>query len=119
VSRLRVRHGHRSGPDFWNETPDEVLTETPSLSSEPPTGYGSLLVPFDALGDRAEEFIGRWWDLYAQLGAAAVFLMSARRSQLYLENRLVNLMSFIETYHRQLHDKPKAQRSGLARDRGG
>ena len=64
-------------------------------------------MPFNALGDGAEEFIGRWWDLYAQLGAAAVFLMSALGSQLYLENRLLNLMSFIESYHRQLHDKPK------------
>jgi hypothetical protein len=100
-----IRHG--TSPDFWNETPAEVLTETPSLSSEPPTEYGRLLVPFNALGDGAEEFIGRWWDLYAQLGAAAVFLMSALGSQLYLENRLLNLMSFIESYHRQLHDKPK------------
>jgi ApeA N-terminal domain 1 len=100
-----IRHG--TSPDFWNETPAEVLTETPSLSSEPPTEYGRLLVPFNALGDGAEEFIGRWWELYAQLSAAAVFLMSALGSQLYLENRLLNLMSFIESYHRQLHDKPK------------
>ena len=100
-----IRHG--TSPDLWNETPAEVLTETPSLSSEPPTQYGRLLVPFSALGDTAEEFIGRWWDLYAKLGPAATFLMSALGSQLYLENRLLNLMSFIESYHRQLHDQPK------------
>lgn len=100
-----IRHGTR--PDLWNETPAEVLTETPSLSSEPPAQYDRLLVPFNALGDGAEEFIGRWWDLYAQLGTAAVFLMSALGSHLYLENRLLNLMSFIESYHRQLHDRPK------------
>jgi hypothetical protein len=100
-----IRHG--TSPDLWNETPAEVLTETPSLSSEPPTQYGRLLVPFSALGDTAEEFIVRWWDLYAKLGPAATFLMSALGSQLYLENRLLNLMSFIESYHRQLHDQPK------------
>jgi hypothetical protein len=33
--------------------------------------------------------------------------MSALGSQLYLENRLLTLMSFIESYDRQLHDKPK------------
>lgn len=98
---------HGTSPDFWNETPAEVLTETPSLSSEPPTQYDRLLVPFNALGDSAEAFIARWWDLYARLGPAAAFLMSALGSQLYLENRLLNLMSFIESYHRQLHDKPK------------
>lgn len=103
-----IRHG--TSPNLWNETPAEVLTETPSLSSEPPSQYGRLLVPFNALGDGAEEFIGRWWDLYGQLGTAAVFLMSALGSQLYLENRLLNLMSFIESYHRQLHDKPKIPR---------
>ncbi len=100
-----IRHG--TSPDLWNETPAEVLTETPSLSSEPPGQYGRLLMPFNALGNRAEAFIGRWWDLYARLGPAATFLMSALGSQLYLENRLLNLMSFIESYHRRLHDKPR------------
>ena len=100
-----IRHG--TSPDLWNETPAQVLTETSSLSSEPPKHYGRLLVPFNALGDGAEEFIGRWWDLYARLGTAAVLLMSALGSELYLENRFLNLMSFIESYHRQLHDKPK------------
>lgn len=100
-----IRHG--TSRDLWNETPAEVLTETSALSSEPPATYNRLLVPFNALGDGADEFISRWWDLYARLGTAAVFLMSALGSQLYLENRLLNLMSFIESYHRQLHDKPK------------
>ena len=100
-----IRHG--TSPDLWNETPAEVLTEASTLSSEPPSTYNRLLVSFNALGDGVDEFIGRWWELYASLGNAAVFLMSVLGSQLYLENRLLNLMSFIESYHRRLHDKPK------------
>ena len=93
--------------DVWNETPVEVLTEAPSLSLEPPAQYGRLLVPFNALGGDAEEFIRRWWDLYAKLGPAPAFLLSALGSEMFLENRFLNLMSFAESYHRRLHDKPK------------
>jgi hypothetical protein len=98
---------HGTSPEMWSETHVDVLTEIPSLSTKPPARYDRLLVPFNSLGDRAEEFIGRWWDLYAELGTAAVFLMSALGSELYLEHRLLTLMSFVEGYHRQKHDEPK------------
>jgi hypothetical protein len=91
--------------------PIEVVAETPSLSGEPPARYDRPLVPFNALGDSAEEFIARWWDLYAELGKAATFLISALESELFLEHRFLTLMSFIESYHRAKHDEPKVSPS--------
>jgi hypothetical protein len=100
-----IRRG--TSPQVWTETHVDVLTETPSLSGKPPTSYDRPLVPFNALGDSAEGFIGRWWSLYTELGTAAVLLFSALGSELFLDQKLLTLMSFLESYHRQKHDKPK------------
>jgi hypothetical protein len=64
-------------------------------------------VPFAALGDDAPAFIARWWALYEQLGtSAATTLISALGSRLFLDNRVLNEMSFAESYHRIVHDDP-------------
>ncbi len=83
-----------------------VLTEAPSLTATPPATYDRPLVPFSALGDGAEGFLSAWFELYAKLDRAADFLISALNSELFLENRLLNLTSFLESYHRTLHDEP-------------
>jgi hypothetical protein len=100
-----IRRG--SNPQIWNETHIEVLTETPGLSAQPPSEYEHLLVPFAALADGSHEFISRWWDLYVELGVAAVFLIGAFGSRMFLENKLLTEMSFLESYHRAKHGKPR------------
>lgn len=97
----------RGTPDsFWREEPVEVLTAAPGLDAEPPPDYERLLVPFAALGAGASDFIAQWFRLYAELGHATIFLMSALGSRLFLENKLLNEMSFAESYHRIKHDQP-------------
>lgn len=100
-----IRHG--SNPEIWNETHVDVLTETPGLSAEPPSEYKHLLVPFAALADKSHEFIANWWDLYGELGSAAIFLIGALGSRMFLENKLLTEMSFLESYHRIKHGKPE------------
>jgi hypothetical protein len=100
-----IRRG--ANDQFWNTEQVEVLSETPSLSGKPPARYDRPLVPFNALGDGAEEFIGLWWALYNELGKAVTFLISALESELFLEHRFLTEMSFAESYHRAKHDKPK------------
>jgi hypothetical protein len=97
---------HRTAPELWRETHVEVLTETPSLSSDPPKSYEHPLVPFNALGANADAFIARWWVFYQELGTAATFLISALGSRLFLDHRFLTEMSFLESYHRARHDKP-------------
>lgn len=84
----------------------DVLTRTPGLNAEPSTDCEHLLVPFAALKDGIDDFVAAWFRLYAELGEAAVFLMSAFGSQLFLDNKLLNEMSFAESYHRVKHDEP-------------
>jgi hypothetical protein len=91
-------------PEHGNDV--HVLTEAPSLTATPPATYDRPLVPFVALGDGAEEFISAWFEMYAKLDRATDFLISALDSELFLENRLLNLTSFLESYHRTLHDQP-------------
>jgi hypothetical protein len=79
---------------------------TPGLAADPSSGYEHLLVPFAALGDEMAEFARAWFRLYAELGDAAIMLMSAFGSRLFLENKLLNEMSFAESYHRTKHNEP-------------
>jgi hypothetical protein len=97
---------HGTSREIWNETHVELLQETASLARKPPTKYDRPLVPFNALGDSANNFLTRWWRLYHELGIAAGFLTSALGSELFLKNRLLNETSFLEGYHRIKHDSP-------------
>jgi hypothetical protein len=53
-----------------------------------------------------DDFIGSWFRLYTELGQAALTLMSALGSRLFLDNKLLNEVSFAESYHRLKHDQP-------------
>ncbi len=78
----------------------------PGLTAEPRWDHQRPLVPFAALGPRSHDFVRRWFDLYDQLGGAMLFFVGALSERMFLENRLLNEMSFAESYHRTVHDKP-------------
>jgi len=80
-----------------------VESRAPALAGKPPAIYQPLL-PLAALGDEAERVIGRWWRLYSKLGPSAGFLHAALSGEMYLEQKLLLGMSFIEAYHREIHD---------------
>ncbi|MGH8300194.1 MAG: HEPN domain-containing protein [Steroidobacteraceae bacterium] len=90
----------------WREERVEVLMPLPGLAADAKYGYRRALLPLTVLGDDAPAFIHRWWELHDTLGPATELLMSALGSRLFLENRLLNELSFAESYHRVLHDEP-------------
>jgi hypothetical protein len=94
------------GNSGWEDAGVEVLMPLPGLNAEPRHDFRRPLVPFAVLSDDAIPFIRRWWELHRQLGNATPVLMSALGSRLFLDNRLLNEMSFAEAYHRILHDEP-------------
>jgi len=87
------------------ETDVEVDTRLPALAPRPPVEYRPL-VRLAALGDDALPFIGRWWQLYRDLGPAANYLNAALVGDMHLEQKLLAGMSFVESSHRELHDQP-------------
>ncbi len=87
------------------ETNVEVDTRLPALAPRPPAEYRPL-VRLATLGDDALPFIGRWWRLYRDLGPAADYLNAALAGDMHLEQKLLAGMSFVESYHRKLHDQP-------------
>jgi hypothetical protein len=99
-----VTHGMSAA--FWAEEPVEVLTATPGLVAEASANYERPLVPLGALTSGVDDFIASWFRLYAELGQAALTLMSALGSRLFLDNKLLNEVSFAESYHRIKHDQP-------------
>jgi ApeA N-terminal domain 1 len=103
-----IRHGN---PQIhWDEDQVDVLMRLPGLTEKPRYHHGRPLVPLAVLEDDASAFIARWWVLYERLGPAVLFLMSAFGSRMFLENRLLNELSFAESYHRILHDDPPVSR---------
>jgi hypothetical protein len=78
----------------------------PGLTAETRYDYQRPLVPLAVLGDDAAAFVREWWKLYRTLGRATPLLLSALGSRLFLDNRLLNEMSFAESYHCILHDEP-------------
>lgn len=90
----------------WREERVEVLMPLPGLSADTRHDYLRALLPLAVLGDDAPAFIRRWWELHRKLGPATELLMSALGSRLFLQNRLLNELSFAESYHRVLHDEP-------------
>jgi len=87
------------------ETPVTVHMQTPRLAPKPPDEYRPL-VRLAALGDDAGTFIARWWRLYRELGPAAEYLIAALSGEMILEQKLFAAMSFVESYHRELHNTP-------------
>jgi hypothetical protein len=98
----------RGNPQLnWDEQHVEVITQLPGLLRQPRSDYERPLVPFAALKEEATEFISRWWSLHQKLGKDAMTaLMSPFATRLFLHDRLLNEMSFTESYHRILHDEP-------------
>jgi hypothetical protein len=89
-----------------DDGPVDVLMRLPGLAAEARWNHERPLVPFAALGDAAPAFIRSWFELYENLGPAMLFFIAALSERMFLENRLLNDMSFAESYHRTLHDKP-------------
>ncbi|HEY5193120.1 MAG TPA: HEPN domain-containing protein [Solirubrobacteraceae bacterium] len=91
------------------ETEVEVDTHLHALAPKLPADYRPL-VRLAALGEDALPFIGRWWQLYWTLGPAAKYLNAALSGDMFLEQKLLAGMSFVESYHRELHDDPVVPR---------
>ncbi len=88
------------------EGPVDVLMTRPGLTAEPRWDHQRPLVPFAALGSQAPDFIRGWFALYEQLGGAMLFFIATLSERMFLENRLLNDMSFAESYHRTKHNEP-------------
>jgi hypothetical protein len=116
IEALTVRHVEGSsapaGPNQPVGIPDnapsvEVIMALPGLAAPPRHNYRRPLAPLAALGPKAPVFIQEWWHLNRLLGRSAMELFcSALNDRLFLENRLLNEMSFAESMHRVLHDEP-------------
>ena len=112
---------------MWERRYIEFVTRTPAiLDTEPRFGYERPLFSLASLGDDLDAVIARWFEMHEQLrgpcgsglsGASDVFF-SALSSRMYLENRLLNVMSAAESYHRTFHGIPplsEARHEELAR----
>ncbi|HEY5342467.1 MAG TPA: HEPN domain-containing protein [Solirubrobacteraceae bacterium] len=67
-----------------------------------------ILLPRDAIGPDEGRLIQEWFALHRKIGRAGVFFFATlnERSQ-WLENQLLNLTSFAESYHARLSDHPR------------
>jgi hypothetical protein len=67
-----------------------------------------MLLPRHAVGPDGGRLIREWFGLYRKIGRAGVFFFATlnERTQ-WLENQLLNLTSFAESYHARLHDHPR------------
>jgi hypothetical protein len=105
LQRLSLTKTGRGEPDCIVK----VESRAPALAEDPPDRYRPLL-PLAALGDEAGRVIARWWQLYSDLGPSAGFLHAALSGEMYLEQKLLLGMSFVEAYHREIHG-PKGNRT--------
>lgn len=67
----------------------------------------NLMFPRRALGVRERFVLSRWWDMLKELDPASLTLFGVWNAEsIYLENSLLNLMSFAEAYHERFLDHP-------------
>jgi hypothetical protein len=97
-----------STDQYWATERVEVIrqqeVDVRPRSIEP---FRHQLLPLGALGDRAPVVIARFFELHRELGSAALVLFAVLNTRtIFEENRLLNLMAFVEGYHRRLFDEP-------------
>jgi hypothetical protein len=63
-----------------------------------------MLLPRNAVGADGARFLRDWFALHRRIGrAAAVFFATLNERSQWLENQLLNLTSFAESYHERIH----------------
>ncbi len=101
IERLTVLHeeadGQRGEIDLLFRQSDLRASREPKAER--------LLLTYAALGDDLEPVVAHWFELHRDLGRAAAFLFGAVTSRMVLENKLINLMSAAEAFHRTRHDE--------------
>lgn len=102
LERLTLVHVTESGL----ETPIEVLARVATLAPEAPEPYPKPLLPLAALKDKDGRFFRAWWRLQDQLGLASAFLTTVLEGRMFDELKLTTRTSFLESYHRALHNEP-------------
>jgi hypothetical protein len=102
LERLTVVHVAETGL----ETPIEVLAQVAMLAPKAPEKYPKPLLPFAALKDKDGRFFRAWWRLHDQLGLASDFLTTVLEGRMFDELKLTTRASFLESYHRALHNEP-------------
>jgi hypothetical protein len=91
--------------DYWNSWHLEVV-RTPNVRLGPSreSEYRQILLPASALADDFEGSLQRWYDLRWQLREAGTsFFNNLNQDSAPLNRRLLDGMSFAETYHRLRH----------------
>lgn|GEM_PF-3479228 len=67
----------------------------------------NLLLPRRALAGRERAVLARWWKMQSRLDPAARMLFGVWNAEsIYIENSILNLMSFAEAYHERFRDEP-------------
>ncbi len=91
--------------DHWNSWTLEAV-RTPNVRLRPPrqSEYEQVLLPASALGKDLEGGLGRWYELQWELREAGVsFFNSLNQVSTYVNRRLLDAMSFAESYHGLRH----------------
>jgi hypothetical protein len=99
----------RSAADeFWATRSIEIIRpDVVDIRDHGITPFEHMLLPLAALRGREAETLIRFFRLHEALGAAATLLFGTLNTRrIYQENRLLNLLSFAEDYHRTLLEKP-------------
>ena len=102
--------GDRKPIRGWHEI--EVVERTNTQPLRPRRNrYRHGLIPLTAWGDEAPERIRTWFELRRDLGGLGDLLFATLNVRyIYLENQVLNLMSFAEGYHRLRRDQPPLER---------
>jgi hypothetical protein len=102
VERLTVLHEEVEGQ---RRDEVDVLFRQSDLRVPRELSANRLLLTYAAVGDDVDAVVERWFELHRDLGRAAAFLFGALSSRMVLENKLINLMSAAEAFHRTRHDE--------------
>lgn len=81
---------------------DFVQQQSALLLPRPERLRSRVLFALGELHGEADSVLSAWFDLQKRLDPTADLLFGALNSRMYLENRLVNLTSAAEGYHRAL-----------------
>ncbi|MCA1707305.1 MAG: hypothetical protein LC808_30185 [Actinobacteria bacterium] len=91
--------------DYWNSWNVEVV-RTPNVRLRPSreSEYRQILLPASALADDLDRSLRRWYELRWELREAGTsFFNNLNQDSAPLNRRLLDGMSFAETYHRLRH----------------
>jgi hypothetical protein len=97
---------------YWNERDVEIIRARGALPIGRPEGHG-MLMPASVVPSRSfSRFVRGWFELRRRLGdAGSFFFDTLNADRVYLDNVLVNLLSFAEAYHRLFFDERPLSKS--------